>query len=408
MVGAATPDGAQYSALLDDGLRRTARRTRATLPLATAVVCACGGGIVGGTPQPDGGARDASTANPLDAGATQPDADATAQLPDAGADAGGADGEGAADQSAADEPCAPFSTGPSLMPPTFDPPQRAPVMLGESWSITCPDGKPGDTTIFYTMDESIPTHSSAVYSGPVPFTSPGWQYVFAFCSSRSGCPWDSTFSTIAYDVPCGDGGCPDTMVTFDPPAGTMNNDFVSTLTTRAVGANICYTVDELGLPRCDTATCACAGGKPYNPAVGVPIVGASADPTGDVIVQAVACVAGAPQGPLAAAPYVLAVAAPTMTNPSPGTYSLSGDGGGLTPTLATATMNGTGSPVTISLTFDGSTPQCDGIYQQTNPVVFGDQHGSPPAITSTTTITAVACRQGYKTSNVASFVYTIQ
>jgi hypothetical protein len=70
-------------------------------------------------------------------------------------------------------------------------------------------------------------------------------------------------------------------------------------------------------------------------------------------------------------------------------------------------MDSSGLPVSTSLAADGGTPSCAGA-QFPNPTTFGGQAGEPSPLTSTTTVSAVACKHGYKPSNVTSFTYTVQ
>jgi hypothetical protein len=388
-----------------------------SLVTASALACACGGGVLGGTPQPDSGAPDAATAETLDAGAMQADGqnqaprDATNQLPDADA----ADGEDVADadQSVDSCPSLGFGLSPTLMPPVFDPPAGTPVALGGFWSVTCPGSPPG-TTIFYTTDNTTPTHSSMAFDRPMQFTNAGDLTIVAMCSGNgAGCFADSPPASVTYMVPppspC---DCPPVTVTILPSSGTMNNDFVAQMSSPVLGASICYTTDGVTAPTCDVATGACTGNsKQYNPATLVPVNGTITDGTGTVVLQAIGCRAGESPGPVASATYVLAVADPSMDTPGPGTYPLSGDGGGLTPTIRSATMdsvNPVASPATISVAADGGSPSCAGGTQLRNPTTFSGQGGDPSPITSTTTVSAVGCKRGYKPSYAASFVYTIR
>jgi hypothetical protein len=71
---------------------------------------------------------------------------------------------------------------PDLPPPTFAPPISPNPHVGTTWTITCPIVVPGEL-IFYTTDQTIPTHASKVYTGPVQFTSTGVLTVTAICSA---------------------------------------------------------------------------------------------------------------------------------------------------------------------------------------------------------------------------------
>jgi hypothetical protein len=96
-----------------------------------------------------------------------------------------------------------------------------------------------------------------------------------------------------------------------------------------------------------------------------------------------------------------------MSGPTPGTYSLPADGGGLEPTLSTMTRDSANAAVSISIAEDGGTPSCGGGGPLSNPTTFDGQPGHPAPLTASATISAVACKHGYQPSNVASFAYTI-
>jgi hypothetical protein len=99
---------------------------------------------------------------------------------DAAAD-GGADALD--DTTAADTFVGPDTyVSPDLPPPTFTPPVSPNPRIGTSWTITCPLVVPGEL-IFYTTDQTFPTHASKVYTSPVQFTSPGILTVTAICSA---------------------------------------------------------------------------------------------------------------------------------------------------------------------------------------------------------------------------------
>jgi hypothetical protein len=387
---------------------RTFSATPAALTTAAAIALAgaCGGSLQS-NPAPDAGSLDSSTPDVVIADVVVPDVvvrDAGAADVDADADAAADDAPDVADEDA----CRSWGVVPQLPTPVFDPPSQGNAYLGYPWSITCPNAPPG-TTIYYTTDDTIPTHRSKVFAGPLSFSMFGLWTINAICSPPVGCVADSPIASAFYQVvPPPVCGCPVAPPVLSPVAGTMNNDFICQMVSQMPTATICYTTDGVTTPTCDAPTGACTGvTKTYDAAGGLRIDGTLADGMGAVAVQAIACSAGLVPSSVIQVTYVLEVADPTMANPGPGTVSLPGDGGGLTPTISTMTMDSTGAPVSISLAPDGGTPSCAGA-QFPNPTTFGGQAGEPSPLTSTTTVSAVACKQGYKPSNVASFNYTIQ
>jgi hypothetical protein len=381
-----------------------------TMATATALAAACGGAVQSNT-TPDGGldsaTPDVGVADVVagDAGAGDvvgPDADAAAD------DAPAVDGAAEDAPDVADANACPPWVVVSLAAPVFDPsPAAGVVNLGTAWSITCPGAPPG-TTIYYTTDGSAPTEKSSVFAGPsLSFTRVGPWTINAICLPPPADCVAGSFGTATYMVgtwPVCD--CVTAPAVVSPVAGTMNNDFICSMVSATPTATICYTTDGT-IPTCDAATAACSGvSKQYDAATGVRIDGTVTDGMGTVVVQTVTCAVGLTPSPIIPVTYVLAVADPTMANPTPGAYSLPGDGGGLTPTMSTMTMDSPGSPVWLSLAADGGSPSCADA-QFPSPTTFGGQAGEPSPLTSTTTVSAVACKHGYKPSNVASFAYTI-
>jgi hypothetical protein len=384
---------------------------RAAVFLATAVAFAgaCGGTLQGQA-KPDGGNAETADATPEsaapDASVADGSADADAYAADVEApDVGAGDGNDVADQGV-DSSC---GLPPSLMPPVFDPPGGSTVELGTSWSITCPMIAQGvQATIFYTTDQAVPTHASMVFTVPQVFRMVGSVTINAICTAE--CYEDSSFSTATYFVqPPEGGGIGDGHVVISPYASVVNNDFSCTMTTSNPGWNICYTTDGVTTPTCDPATSACTGrSKRYYPSTGAAIDATLADSSGNVTIQAVACYAGATQGRVSPpVRYTFVVADPTMTNPAPGTYTLPADGGGLEPTIGTITQNSSYGTVSIALAEDGGTPSCSDGGPFPSPAIFGGQPGQPSPLTSTATVSAVACKSGYQPSNLVSFPYTI-
>jgi hypothetical protein len=403
--------------LNDEKLRSSAPVTRAALATATmiALACACGGAVEGQA-QPDGGNADTGGATPdsgaPDASVADAGADADAYAADVEApDVSPGDGDDVADQGA-DSPCPLPSVPPELMAPVFFPPSGSTQILGLTWTVSCPLIPPGvPATIYYTTDNTMPTHRSMVFTGPVMFSMVGSVTIFAICTSE--CFDDSPSATASYTVTLPETGPGDSPVppVISPIPGAMNNDFTVTMTATypPVAANICYTTDGVTTPTCDATTGACTGtSKQYDPSTGAPMNAAIAEGRRYVVVQAIACAPGfIPSGVSVPAQYDFVVADPTMTNPAPGAYTLPADGGGLEPTIGTITRDSSNATVSIALATAPSVALCGTGTAVPNGTVFSGQPGEPSPLTSTTTFAAMACKPGYQPSNRVSFSYTI-
>jgi hypothetical protein len=175
--------------------------------------------------------------------------------------------------------------------------------------------------------------------------------------------------------------------------------------TGAAGTTVCYTLDGT-TPTCSPADVCAGSSLSYSGPIS--IGGADPEPVpGVVTVTAVECFApstppfcASTSGGAVQQNYDLAAGDPTMSNPSPGLTPWSP--GGVTPTLATATVT-SDEPVSIHMTTDGTTPTCT---SGSGTVVPGSSTLGP--FTSSTTVNAVACKTGYLPSEVVPFVYSVQ
>ena len=116
-----------------------------------------------------------------------------------------------------------------VAPPTFSP-AAGTFTSAVSVSISAPAG----TTIYYTTNGTAPTHSSAVYSTPIPVSSTETIQAIA---TESGF-FDSTVAIATYTI-----APPAAIPTFNPPAGTYTTAQSVTLNDATTGTNIYYTTD---------------------------------------------------------------------------------------------------------------------------------------------------------------------
>jgi hypothetical protein len=162
-------------------------------------------------PASEGDAADAGDARSAEGGATD-----AAEPADAFEErAEDAPGEGASDAAAGDASDARDASDAGdagdaerqLAAPVFTPPDGTPFLPGTAVTITCP-GLPANGFAFYTTDGTIPTHTSPVYSGPLPVVQP--ETIHALCTAPG---WaDSTIASATYvsptcasvGQPCGD------------------------------------------------------------------------------------------------------------------------------------------------------------------------------------------------------------
>lgn len=93
-------------------------------------------------------------------------------------------------------------------------------------------------TIYYTLDGSMPTASSTVYTGVIPVAGNGITKMIKAIAIKSGM-LESAIGTASYTINYGQVAIP----TFTPPAGNYTTDQSVTLSTTTTGATIYYTLD---------------------------------------------------------------------------------------------------------------------------------------------------------------------
>ena len=194
--------------------------------------------------------------------------------------------------------------------PTFAPPAGT---YASAQSVTISTTTSG-ATIYYTTDGTNPNKNSVVYSAPLAITQD--TTLRAMCDAPGFS--DSLVGVAIYDIniPVGDVDPP----TPNPAAGTQNNDFLLSLTSKTPAATICFTLDG-STPVCTNGVCQ-GTSQTYNSQTQVPINGNVTNAnTGEVTVNAIACKAGGGKdGVMPAQKYTLKVATPQLNTPAPGDY----------------------------------------------------------------------------------------
>jgi hypothetical protein len=233
-------------------------------------------------------------------------------------------------------------------------------------SVSITDATPA-ATIYYTTDGSAPTTSSSVYSGPITIKATTTVNAIASATGFSQSAAGSATYTLA-SAPS-----PAATPTFTPTSGTSFSSTLSVSIADATpGATIYFTTNG------STPT---TSSSVYSGPITI-----SATTT----VNAIATASGFSQSAAGSATYTLASAS------SPAA----------TPTFNPA--SGTSFSSTLSVSIADATPGAK-IYYTTNgstPTTTSSVYSSPIAVTSTTTIQAIATASGFAQSAVASASYT--
>lgn len=241
--------------------------------------------------------------------------------------------------------------------PTFSP--AGGTYLGAQ-TVTINDGTSG-ANLYYTLDGTVPTVSSTLYTGPVAVSSSATLSAIAVASGYS----NSGVATAQYVISSGTQA-----PLISPAGGTFSAAQSVTIADGTPGAIIYYTVDG------STPT---SNSTVYSSPITV-----SANAT----ISAIAIASGV-SSTVTTAAFVINVpvaAAPTFS-PGGGTYSSAQQ-----VSLSSATQG-----ATIYYTVDNS-----------NPTTSSTKYtGTPISISTTQTIKAIAVASGYSASSVASATYTI-
>jgi hypothetical protein len=279
---------------------------------------------------------------------------------------------------------------PQCPAPAFAPPSGTAFQAGAG-IVTITDATlPANGFIYFTTDGTNPNVNSQVYVGPLQVVE---DVTFRAAAQAPGCTM-SNVVLASYTVVPGDGP-PDYPVTFNPGSSISNNDLLVAL-TGAPGAAICYTLDG-SAPTCTNGQCT-GTSLTYSAATRVAIRGDVTDPaTGLITVTAIECEAGSISSVPVSQVYTLQAADPTMTNPAPGP-AVPWTPNSVQPLIATATVD-SNTPVSIHLTYGGPTTCTTGATYANDSNVY---------LTSSSTISALACKTGYLPSAVKTFDYVLQ
>jgi hypothetical protein len=247
---------------------------------------------------------------------------------------------------------------PKAQAPTFNP-------AGGTYTgpvdVALATGTPG-ADIHYTVDGTIPTSTSPVYTAPLHLASS--TVVHALATAVGYTPSDVTVATYQINLPSA------AAPTFNPVSGTYTGPVAVTIASITPGATIYYTLDGTD-PTSQSAV--------YT----APIQIASF-----TTVKALAMAPGYLPSMVSVATYSInpPVAIPPVFDPATGTYS-----GSVDVTITSGTPG-----ATIHYTVDGTTPTA------ASPVYTAPLH-----ITSLTTVKALATAPGYLPSAVSVATYQI-
>lgn len=228
-------------------------------------------------------------------------------------------------------------------------------------TVTLADASPG-AVIYYTLDGSSPTKSSAVYAAPLSVASTTTVKAIAVAAGYSA----SAVASAAYTINLPPAATP----TFSPAGGTYTTVQTVTLADTTTASTIYYTLDG------STPTTSSAQ---YT----APLTIAAT-----TTVNAIATASSFSTSAVGTATYTLnlpATATPTFS-PAPGTF--------LTAQMVTLADTTTGA--SIYYTTDGTTP-----------TPASTKYSAPFTLSTTATVKAIAIASGYAYSAVASGMYTI-
>lgn len=213
-------------------------------------------------------------------------------------------------------------------------------------------------SIYYTLDGSVPTQSSTLYTGPLAISTRTVLRAKAFRSGFEPANWDGgadyyfNYGTL-------------TAPAVEPAAGTYSDAVTVNMSSTQPGAQIRYTTD--GSDPTDQSTL-------YTAPFGV---------SANVTVKAKAFHVDWTSSGTTTHAYELAVATPTIS-PAAGTYSSA-----QSVTISTITAG-----ATIRYSLDGSTPT------ESHPA-----YSAPITVNTATTVTARAFKAGYSPSATGSALY---
>ena len=319
----------------------------------------------------------------------------------------------------------------TLDSPTFAPPDGTSFVGTGSVQINPPVGFPNDGTIYFTVDGTLPTTASPAYVGAIQVSASETIFAMAAAPGYDNSP--PVHASYTVTPPEGGPGPADPVIS--PVSTKANNDFLASISDSDASVTICYRLDGT-LPTCNSNGKCGSGSSTYNGGSLIAINGSltppTNPPTGAVTLTAIACdsagtvadCSGGPNGAGCEADYVLQVADPFMTNPPQGTDLLNGGSAsiqwgsaalpsgaaGISPSLTTNTES---TNYAVSIWYQtappgqGATASCITGTAGTNPTIFNGTTGQPAAINSSSAISAMACKQGYKPSSSTTFTYNL-
>jgi hypothetical protein len=246
---------------------------------------------------------------------------------------------------------------PAAATPVFSP---VPGTYFTALAVTISAPTPG-AAIYYTTDGSAPTAGSTLYSGPVPIATATTLEAIAVADGFS----DSAVATGTFTLVAA-------TPVFTPAPGTYAGAQTVTMSSATPGAAIHYTSDGSA------------------PGSGSPLYAGPVSVSTTTTLKAIAVLAGFGDSSVAAGTFTIdAVAVPAATpsfSPAAGSY-----GSAVTVGITCSTPG-----ASIHYTLDGSTPTASSTL-----------YASPIALSSSTTLRAIATAPGFTQSAVASADYVI-
>ncbi|MGC2477984.1 MAG: chitobiase/beta-hexosaminidase C-terminal domain-containing protein, partial [Candidatus Sulfotelmatobacter sp.] len=221
------------------------------------------------------------------------------------------------------------------------------------------DGTSHDLTTTVSWASSNPSAATINASGTVTAVAVGNTGITATLNSIV-----SNTAALSVQVPKPPAGAP----SFSPMSGIYNSPQIVTLSDGTPGVSIYYTTDG------------------SIPTINSPLYAGAISVATTTTIRAIAAGNGYPPSSVATATYTIQAVTPTFS-PGSGTYN----------TSQSVTLSDTTPGVSIYYTTNGSIPT-------TNSTLYT----GPIAVASTTTIKAIAARNGYSQSSVANATYTIQ
>jgi len=255
-------------------------------------------------------------------------------------------------------------TLPAAATPTFSP---TPGIYTMAETVTLADTTTG-ASIYYTTDGSTPTTSSNLYAASAPIAVSSTTTIQAIAVAQGYSNSAVASGTFTINLPAA------ASPTFSPAAGTYTSVQTVSLSDATTGASIYYTTNGSAPTTASTL---------YSASTPIQV-------SSTTTIKAIAVAPGFSTSAVASGTYTInlpAAATPTFS-PAPGTYTSA-----QTVSLLDAT-NG----ASIYYTTNGSTPTTkSSLYSASAPI----------AVSSTTTIEAIAVAPGYSTSAVATGTYTL-